>query len=84
MYQIEWNPKAFRQLKKIRDTKTLATIKTAVYSLQSWPNCPKVKKLRNRPGYRLRVGKWRIIFEIEQILKIIEIEEVKKRNEHTY
>jgi mRNA-degrading endonuclease RelE of RelBE toxin-antitoxin system len=84
MYQIEWNPKAFRQLKKIHDTKTLATIKTAVYSLQSWPNCPNVKKLRNRPGYRLRVGKWRIIFEIEQILKIIEIEEVKKRNEHTY
>ena len=84
MYQIEWNPKAFRQLKKIRDKKTLSDIKTAVYSLQFWPDCPNVKKLRNRPTYRLRVGRWRIVFVIEQVLKIIEIEEVKKRNEHTY
>jgi mRNA interferase RelE/StbE len=84
MYQIEWKPKAFRQLKKIRDTKSLATIKAAVYSLQLWPNCQNIQKLQNRPGYRLRVGRWRIIFEVEQTLKIIEIEEVKKRNEHTY
>jgi mRNA interferase RelE/StbE len=84
MYKIEWKPRAFRQLKKIRDSKALATIKTAVYALQSWPNCPDVKKLQNRPGYRLRAGRWRIIFEVEHLLKIIEIQEVKKRNEHTY
>ena len=35
-------------------------------------------------GYRLRVGDWRVFFEFDGAVKIISIEEVKKRNEHTY
>jgi len=35
-------------------------------------------------GYRLRVGRWRVMFDVREALRIIEVEEVKKRDEHTY
>jgi mRNA interferase RelE/StbE len=48
----------------------------------SFPDCSNVKKLSDRNDYRLRVGKWRIIFTAAA--EIVCIEEVKKRDEHTY
>ena len=38
-----------------------------------------VKKLQGEPYYRLRVGQWRIIFERDNIVKIISIEKIKPR-----
>jgi mRNA interferase RelE/StbE len=84
MYKIEWRKKAYRQLKKIKASDTRVKIYDAVSALHNWPECPNIKKMKNRSEYRLRVGNWRIIFDVEQALRIIEIEEVKKRNESTY
>ena len=36
-----------------------------------------IKKLQGEPYFRLRVGKWRIIFDREDGIKIISIEKVK-------
>ena len=38
-----------------------------------------VKKLQGEPYYRLRVGSWRIIFNRNDFLRIIEIEKIKAR-----
>ena len=43
---------------------------------------PNVKKLKNRDDFRLRVGRWRVFFT--DTLHILYIEEIKKRDEHTY
>lgn len=44
-----------------------------------------VKTLTNHEyGYRLRVGNYRVFFEFEGSVRIITIEEVKKRDERTY
>ncbi|OEU66793.1 MAG: hypothetical protein BA867_09765 [Desulfobacterales bacterium S5133MH16] len=80
--QIKWQNRALRQLRKIKSKPDRIKIKNAVRELETFPNCPGVKKLKHRVDYRLRVGQWRIIFT-EQ-LEIIIIEEVKKRNERTY
>ena len=48
-------------------------------AITDWPN---KKKLKDRQGYRLRVGRWRVIFT--NSLTILCIEEVKKRGERTY
>ena len=80
--QIKWQNRALRQLRKIKSKPDRIKIKNAVRELETFPNCPGVKKLKHRVDYRLRVGRWRIIFT-EQ-LEIIIIEEVKKRNERTY
>lgn len=82
MKRIEWKPKALRQLRKIKDQKIKDNIYDAVTALQSFPDCPNIKKLKNRRGYRLRVAKWRVFFT--DSLTILYIEEVKKRDERTY
>jgi mRNA-degrading endonuclease RelE of RelBE toxin-antitoxin system len=44
-----------------------------------------VKALVNHAyGYRLRVGNYRVFFDFEGAVRIVSIEEVKKRDERTY
>lgn len=82
MATIQWRNKALRQLRKIKSKAERIKITNAVRKLEAFPDCQDVKKLKGRNDYRLRVGRWRIIFT-EQI-EIILIEEVKKRDERTY
>ena len=82
MKNIEWRPKALKQLRKIKDQQTRETIYNAVDDLKNFPNCSNVKKLQNRNEYRLRVGRWRVFFT--DSFEILYIEEVKIRNENTY
>ncbi|MCP4722790.1 MAG: type II toxin-antitoxin system RelE/ParE family toxin [Desulfobacteraceae bacterium] len=82
MNQIKWHKKAIKQLRKIKDAKIRIKIHLAVDTLKNFPNCQNVKKLTNRDDYRLRVENWRVLFTAD--LRIVYIEEVKKRNEKTY
>jgi mRNA-degrading endonuclease RelE of RelBE toxin-antitoxin system len=53
--------------------------------LSAFPDCASVKKLTDHKySYRLRIGNYRVFFEFDGEIRIIEIEEVKKRDEHTY
>lgn len=83
MYDIEWTRQALKQLKKIDHTRQKQIV-IAVRDLKQWPDCQNVKHLRNRPGYRLRVGRYRVFFDVADRLKIVTIEEVKKRDDRTY
>ena len=82
MRLIKWRPKALKQIRKIKDQQTKETIFNAVSTLKDFPNCTNIKKLKTREEYRLRVGRWRVIFT--DSLEILYIEEVKKRDESTY
>ena len=42
---------------------------------------PNVTRLQNRPGYRLRVGDWRVIYEIEEEELVILVLRVRTRGE---
>lgn len=78
---IEWESRALRQLRRI-DMKDQDTIVDAVDQLQEWPNCLNVKALVGQSGrYRLRVGRYRVIFSVADV---VVVEEVKKRDERTY
>ena len=49
------------------------------------PNVQNVKAIAHHQyGYRLRVGNYRILFDWDGGVKIVSIEEVRKRDEHTY
>jgi mRNA interferase RelE/StbE len=82
MKNIKWRTKALKQLRKTKDQQMRDTIFNAVDDLKNFPNCPNVKKLKNRDEYRLRVGRWRVFFT--DSFEILYIEEVKIRNENTY
>jgi mRNA-degrading endonuclease RelE of RelBE toxin-antitoxin system len=84
MNAIEWTKTAIKQLKQI-GPKGQKTVYSGVEALIHFPNGGNVKHLTNhRYDYRLRVGRYRIFFEFQSTVKIIKIEEVKKRDERTY
>jgi mRNA-degrading endonuclease RelE of RelBE toxin-antitoxin system len=85
MNSIDWKPKALKQLEKIKQSTVRQKIYTEAQTLADFPNCQGVKKLVNHAySYRLRVGDYRVFFEFDGGVHIINIEEVKKRDERTY
>ena len=83
--EVIWQPKALKQLKKIGDRAVQERILMASRGLSEFPNCSNVKRLTSHDYTpRLRVGDWRILFNVFEEISIASIEEVKKRNESTY
>lgn len=84
MNSIEWTKKATKQLLKI-DRANQQSLFQGVQDLKGFPDCQNVKALVNHEyHYRLRIGRFRVFFEFMSQIKIIRIEEVKKRDERTY
>jgi len=84
MNKINWTRKAVKQLGKIAKPDQ-AKIYDAAQELTHMPDVQQVKALtRHQYGYRLRVGNYRILFDWDSSVKIVNIEEVKKRDDHTY
>lgn len=82
--KIEWKRKALKQIIKIPDTDR-KRIAIAVRVLYDFPNVQNVKTLTNHKyDYRLRVGRYRVLFNHYETVQIISIEEVKKRDDTTY
>jgi mRNA interferase RelE/StbE len=85
MMNVIWQLKAMKQLKKIGDRTVQGRILTATRGLADFPACSNVKRLTNHEyTHRLRVGNWRILFNVFEEISIASIEEVKKRDENTY
>lgn len=85
MKQIVWQPKARKQLKKIKEQRTIGAIIDAVGGLVTFPGVENVKALTNhRCTHRLRVGNYRVLFNAFSDVDIISVEEVRKRDERTY
>lgn len=85
MNAINWQPKALRQLRKLPEARA-AQIRSAVTTeLVDLSRASHVKALTNHEyGYRLRVGNYRVFFEFDGAVRIVTIEEVRKRDERTY
>ncbi len=86
MNEIRWKQKAAKQLRKIQRQEAV-TIVDKVDTLKAFPECGSadIKPLVNHDyGYRLRVGRYRVLFDFAGEIKVISIEEVKKRDGRTY
>ncbi len=85
MEKIIWNKRALKQIRKI-PAKIRKAIISAVEDLPTTDGWRNVKSLVNHKYmYRLRVGRFRVFFDLEQNdVKIYLIQEVKKRDDRTY
>lgn len=78
-YQIKWTNSAKKELKKL-DKKIIPRLIDAVEELAKNPYPQGVKKLVNSENnYRIRVGDYRIIYEIKSSVLIIYIIKVGNR-----
>lgn len=63
-YEIIWSNRAISQMNKLPKTIRIAIYKS-VGKLKANPFRKEVKRLRGLPHFRLRVGDYRVIFDIE-------------------
>ena len=86
MNEIHWHNRARKQMKKIPVHYREAILQN-VDKLAAFPVCEKldITELKNHKyDYRMRVGRYRVLFDYANVVKIIDIQEVKKRDERTY
>jgi len=86
MNEIQWKPKALKQLRKIPAQPGAAIRQSVNEELIDLTRARHVKALLNHDyGYRLRVGNYRVFFDFDGgAACIVSIEEVRKRDERTY
>lgn len=84
MNDVKWSRKATKQLMKLH-TQDQKKVYVAIGDLAMMPETSNVKTLKNHQyGYRLRVGNYPVLFDCDGAVKIVSIEEVRKRDERTY
>ena len=86
MNEIIWHNRARKQIKRI-PKQYRESIFDCVDQLVTFPKCERldITELKiHRYNYRLRVGRYRVLFDYTNVVKIIRIQEVKKRDERTY
>jgi mRNA-degrading endonuclease RelE of RelBE toxin-antitoxin system len=93
MFAVLVMPKALRQLKKLerKHVPDYDAVIQGIYGLENFPHVTGIKKLTDHAyGYRLRVNHYRIFFDVDFFdgdvsgVRVISVQEVKKRNEKTY
>lgn len=83
MFQLIFTDKALKSLKSISKGDTIKIL-SKLEELAQKPNINQnVKRLRNHPiaVYRLRVGNYRVLFDKEDTLNIIEVIDIGHRKE---
>lgn len=84
MNSIHWTRKAVKQLLKLHSAHQIQ-VRDAVTVLNGMPDVGNVKALvGHNYAYRLRVGNYRVMFHWDGEIKVVSIQEVKKRDERTY
>lgn len=82
MYKLTFSLQAVRELKKVpKQTVHMIREKLELISADPYKPHSNVKKLQGRSGYRLRVGDWRVIYEIDQEEIVILVIKVARRSE---
>ena len=88
MYRLEVSPAADRDLERLKQRirrHDFERLRTAIKGLANEP-CPYgVRKIKGAEGaYRIRVGNYRVVYEIYDDENLVLILEVARRTETTY
>ena len=80
MYQIRYGSSAAKMLQRLLSN-IAKTIVRKINQLAENPYAPNnnIARLRGEPGYRLRIGDWRVLYEIHDDTLIIEIVKIGPR-----
>lgn len=79
-YSIELRPAAAKALRKI-DPQDVARLRGAIALLAEDPRPPGAKALQGRPGYRVRVGRYRIIYAIHDGVLLVVVVTLGQRQD---
>lgn len=80
MYSVRIGSQAQKKLSKITEP-YYSKIKTSIVSLAKNPRPNGFIKLKGREGYRIRVGTYRIIYEIQDDVLLIDVIDLGHRKD---
>ncbi len=80
IYKVNILRKAQKQLAKI-PASDYKKVKQAILNLENNPRPPGSKKLKGRPGWRIRQGDYRVIYEIQNDKLIVLVLDVGDRKD---
>lgn len=79
---VSIKPKAEKYLDEIRDARLYQRLRDAISGLASNPRPPDCLKMQGGDGlYRVRVGDYRIIYEIQDAVLVVLIVQIGNRRE---
>lgn len=75
MYKVAYSKKALRDIRNIPENEARRIrAKIDDYAKDATTQVHHVKKLKGREGYRLRVGNWRVIFDVDgTVMGVLEV-----------
>jgi mRNA interferase RelE/StbE len=80
-YRLDYEPKARKQLRAIRDRRLLVALEREIAALADDPRPPGCLKLVGHKDYwRVRVGDWRIVYRIEDGRLVVIVVRVAPRS----
>ncbi len=82
MYKIIFAKEAQKALLRLpKNTAVLVRQKLEQLAIDPYAQITNAKKLQNRSGYRLRIGDWRVIYEIQNDELIVLVLKIAQRKE---
>lgn len=82
MFSIEYSKAARKALKSMpRNTTKLIIEKIETLSHDPFAPNNNVRKLTNHPGYRLRLGDWRVVYLVHEQALVIAVVRIAPRGE---
>ncbi|GEO07648.1 type II toxin-antitoxin system RelE family toxin [Segetibacter aerophilus] len=80
MYSIEVKKSALKELAQITLPYSRKIVE-AIDNLATNPRPEGVKKLKGEEAFRIRVADYRIIYTIEDVIKIVEVQRIRHRKD---
>ncbi|WP_111629137.1 type II toxin-antitoxin system RelE family toxin [Larkinella arboricola] len=80
MYQLQISNRVTKALEKLPD-EVYIRLREAIKALADNPRPSGCKKLKGRKGYRIRVGDYRVVYEINDGILVVLIIDVGHRRE---
>jgi mRNA interferase RelE/StbE len=84
VYRVRFRSRSVRKELDALDDDTYLRIVAVIYYLRENPRPAGVKKLIGQEAYRIRIGDYRVLYTVDDKLKEVRVEAVRKRDERTY
>ncbi len=81
MYKITFSKQADKALRRMPRNVAIIIAKKIKELAESPKRMRNVKKLTDHPGYRMRVGDWRVVYTVKEKEVLIHIVKIKSRGE---
>jgi mRNA interferase RelE/StbE len=81
MYKITFSKDADKTLRRMPRNLSLKIVQKIKHLARNPQTMRNVKKLTDHPGYRLRIGDWRIVYTVNDNELFIHVIKIKSRGE---